>query len=246
MKTSNKLLIGLLALALLAVTVVLGAAKYYRNSNTITGNDKLITEAREVADFTGLEVDGRVKVYLTQGSGTSLEVKADQNLLPEIITRVEDGILYIEVSNFINRNEEIEALVTIETIQSLDFAAGAYLEATNTLTGDEIKIESASGSEVNISLDYAFIDGHSSSGANLRLKGNAETATLDASSGAVINAEELNVKKCSVTGSSGALVNVMVQEELSAEVSSGGAIRYSGNPTIKNLNTSSGGTIKKK
>ena len=70
-------------------------------------------------------------------------------------------------------------------------------------------------------------------------------ATLMASSGSSLIAQELIAQKAVARGSSGASMNIVVTEELDAEMSSGASLTYSGNPVIKNINTSSGGNINK-
>jgi hypothetical protein len=56
----------------------------------ITGNNQVTTENRQMNDFTGVEVAGPYKVYLTQGNAFSVRVEAEENLMDYIITE-KDG-----------------------------------------------------------------------------------------------------------------------------------------------------------
>ena len=74
------------------------------------------------------------------------------------------------------------------------------------------------------------------------MMGSAENFTLDVSSGSNVNAEGIIAKQCTVDGSSGANVQVYAIDKINADMSSGANLSYAGNPAVKNVETSSGGS----
>ncbi len=246
MKTSNKLLLGFLILIIATVAVLLGVARYYVGAGRIDSSGQKISENRTVGSFTGVDVKGNIKVILTQSESPNVKITADKNFLSEITTEVKENVLHISVSNNISRREKIEAHISTNTISSLSVAAGARLESADAIQGNELILECSSGASTVLTLNYRKIEGESSSGAEIKLKGTAGSVVLDASSGAMIDAENLVAQVGDLSGSSGALIKVNIASELSADITSGASIRYAGSPNIKNLNTGSGGTLQKK
>jgi hypothetical protein len=246
MKTSNKLLVGLLILMLLTITVFAGVARYHYNTDRVSGDGNSVSQAREVSKFSGVRVKGKIKLYLTQGTGTRLEIKADQNLMPLISTKVEDGILTIDADHTIDRNAVLEARLTTDAISSLEMSEEAVVETTNELKGEELRLAGSSGSSGSIALQYTNLSGDFSSGANIKLSGNVEKATLETSAGARMEGGNLTAKKCAVNGSAGSFATIQVTEELTADVNSGSVLQYSGNPSVKSINATSGGAIQRK
>ena len=92
-------------------------------------------------------------------------------------------------------------------------------------------------------LNVSDLSCDTSSGSDARLKGTASHFVVNASSGSSIKAKELAVKTCDADVSSGASIKVNVSENLDANASSGGGIRYVGSPKDVDKNSSSGGSI---
>lgn len=82
-----------------------------------------------------------------------------------------------------------------------------------------------------------------SSGSDVEIKGSCKVLTAAASSGADLDLEELIAESVTVAVSSGADAHVHATMQLMATASSGSDITYSGNPTIKEITTSSGADI---
>jgi hypothetical protein len=83
------------------------------------------------------------------------------------------------------------------------------------------------------------------SGAIVELAGKVGTLNVDASSGAGFRGYNLKATKCIAESSSGAGIQITVDKEISADASSGGYIRYKGEGLIRNIDVSSGGSVKK-
>lgn len=62
---------------------------------TVEGSGKIRTEARKADHFTGIELSVPGKVELRVGTGEGVSIESDDNVLPLIETRVENGTLQI-------------------------------------------------------------------------------------------------------------------------------------------------------
>jgi hypothetical protein len=204
------------------------------------------TENRSIRDFSSIKVSAGIDLFLTMGDAESVKVVADEEIIDNIKTEVEGGTLKIYVKSkpfFLNWNKTRKVYVSFKRLVDLDASSGSDVVSENTLKGSKINISSSSGSDVNLKLEYDEIQVHSSSGSDAELSGSCNVLTASSSSGSNISAPELRSKVCHVDVSSGADAVVYVSDELNADASSGGDVRYLGNPKTKNINESSGGDV---
>jgi hypothetical protein len=246
MKTSNKLILGFVILILVSITVFVAVAKYYQYADTLTGNGKNTSNLRQVSDFNSIEVSGKISVNLTQGAARKVEVKGDENLVALIRTEVSGNQLRIYTKDKINRQAKIEVDITIPNIESLQLSGGANIRSTNELKGEDLALQTSSGSQATLSVQYKKLKSDSNAGAILQLSGQVEEASFEASAGAIINAFDLSARKCSVQANAGSVTEVKVLDEISADISSGSTLTYDGEPAVRDVNASSGGMIRKK
>ena len=85
---------------------------------------------------------------------------------------------------------------------------------------------------------------NSSSGGDIRISGTTTLLIAEASSGSDIKASNLKAETSKVKASSGADISVNTSKELTARATSGGDIRYSGNPQTIDKSDSSSGSVR--
>lgn len=205
-------------------------------------------QTRTVSGFHGVSVSTGIDLYLTQKNTEEVVVETNAEDMDKIITDVEGGILkiYMKEKSWFNlnmKNVHRKVYVSFKTLDKLYASAGSDVISESPLKLDNLKIEASSGSDVKLELEANELSVESSSGSDVTLKGKAKFLQAHASSGSDINANELQTRKCSASTSSGSDIRINVTDELSASASSGGDITYSGNPSKKDINKSSGGGV---
>ena len=209
----------------------------------VKGN--VITQQRIVSpDFTEIKVSQGIEVNLTISKETTMSLEADENLHDLIITEVEDGVLHIYAEENIYRSTVRKIYLTTSIIDKIKTSSGAEVVSENTITVDDFEVNTSSGSSVRLMLNVSDLSCDTSSGSSARLKGLAGHFVANSSSGSSIKAKELAVKTCNADVSSGASIKVNVADNLEANASSGGGIRYVGSPKSVDKNTSSGGSVR--
>ncbi len=212
--------------------------------NGIKGNGNVITQSRIISsDFTEIKVSQGIEVSLTMGKETSLSLEADENLHDLIITEVEDGVLNIYSEDNIWKSTSRKIYLTAKEIDKIKASSGAEVISENTIRADDFEVNLSSGSSVRLMLNVSDLSCDTSSGSSARLKGVAGNFIANSSSGSNIKAKELAVKTCNADVSSGASIKVNVSDDLDADASSGGNIKYIGSPKTVDKNSSSGGSI---
>ena len=212
--------------------------------NTVSGNRHVVTEERNIREnFDRVKVGQGIELYITQGTTTSLVVKADENLHKLIRTEVDNGVLKISSKRNIRRAKSKRIYLTAPNINGIKATSGSDVITENTITADTFDASTSSGADARIQVNADIVNTSSSSGADLRIKGTANYHHTSASSGSSIKAFSLESKNVTAKVSSGANIDVHASVSLKAKASSGGDIDYRGNPKNVDKRKSSGGSI---
>ncbi|MGU3375497.1 DUF4252 domain-containing protein [Chryseobacterium sp. M5A1_1a] len=225
-------------------------------------------EARNVGEFSGIQVSTGVNVVFKQESPTSVKVIADSDKLQYIITKVENGVLKIYIDNKGTRSLRFKNLsvnVSSPRMDNITTSSGANLTVVNSIKENNMSIDASSGSnvtgdfiiskvtDVSVSsgsnirakINTGNIAIKSSSGSNTTLSGKANSGTVDISSGAVCKAEDLQLSYLETEATSGGSLTISVSDKLKVRASSGGLVKYKGRPEIdSNISKTSGGSLK--
>ncbi len=199
----------------------------------VSGNGEVKTEQRAVSEsFHSIEASNGLDVYISQGNEESIAVQADENLHELIITEVNDGILKITTSKNIGNAAAKKVMLEVVNIKKIKGTSGSDIFSNTTIAAENLEISANSGSDIQLSIDAATVNTNASSGSDIKLNGTANNLSAQASSGADIKAKELIVQKVNAKASSGSDVIITVVKELEAIASSGGSVKYFGNPAI--------------
>ena len=212
----------------------------------VRGNGNVQTEVRNINEsFSSIHVSRGLDVYLTQSDRQSIEVEADENLLDIIVVEVENDELKITTTDNIANSKAQKVMVSFKDISGITSTSGSDVYSTNTITAEELKLKTTSGSDMELEVDTNTLICKSTSGSDLRLSGRTKDLVAEATSGSSIEAEGLSTLNAQVKATSGANIRVNTAKKLTAKASSGGDIRYSGNPEVVNTSDGVSGSIKR-
>ena len=231
-------------------------------SNTSSSSSSKVinrnSEERNVGKFTGIKVSSGIKVNLTQGNKQEVRIETDQDKLQYIATEVQGGILNIYVKNPSNKNlnfNKIFVNVMAPEINEISTVAGSNLTVLNTLNADKINLESTSGSllngdfnitntanllvtsgaNLNANVKSKQLNFEGTSGSTAVINGNVAQVNFELTSAANCNAQNLVAENATAKVTSAGNLSINVTGNLRAEASSGGKIRYKGDP--KNIDS---------
>ncbi|WP_372935445.1 head GIN domain-containing protein, partial [Seonamhaeicola sp.] len=134
--------------------------------------------------------------------------------------------------------------VSFKNVSAISATSGSDVNSTNTISSEELELKTTSGSDMSLDVITTVLNCKSTSGSDLRLSGKTQKLIAEATSGSDINARDLKAKSSHVEVTSGADITVNTSKELTANATSGGDIKYYGNPKIVNKNNSSSGSIR--
>ena len=212
----------------------------------VNGNDNVTIEDRNVNDsFTTIKATEGLNVYLTQSDTESITVEADENLQELIMTEVENGILKIHTRENIGRSTSKKVMVNFKDIYSISSTSGSNVYSANTIKAKNLELKSTSGSNMTLEVNTTIINSKSTSGSNLRLSGNTSQIVAEATSGSHLKAGDLNSESSEVKATSGANITINTSRNLVAKATSGGNVKYYGNPENVEKSDNVSGSISK-
>lgn len=234
-------------IALLFVTALLTTSCNFDMSwNSVRGNGNVTTQERPVTeDFSVVRGSAGLNVYLTAGDENKIVVEADENLMEVIETEIIDGKLKIGTNQNISRSKAQKVHVTYVQLDGVEASSGADVIGNSVIKSEYLSLRSSSGADLEVDVIAKDLYADVSSGADLKVSGRATKLKAEASSGSDLKARDLEVKICEAKASSGADIVVNVSEEMVGKASSGGDIKYYGNPTAVSVKDGASGSVQK-
>ena len=195
---------------------------------TVRGSGQVTSETRPVSGFDQIDICCGMQLMLTQGDMESLEVEADDNLLPEIVTEVRAGTLVIHYrdSNGSTQylpSQPVRVQVGALQINKLVVSGGGGLEA-GPLQADRLAMDLSGGSR-------ARMDTITADNLNVVVSGGGNLSLQDA---------QLTALDLDLSGGSAASVDMLQAESLKLESSGGGEISIAGSAPRQDVSLSGG------
>jgi hypothetical protein len=205
-------------------------------------------QSKKLEPFTAIRVAAGVKVELYPSDTHKADYTIHKGSEEDLVIEVNNDILTVKIQSkkgkYNRNNTSATVKVYAKEIRSVDCSSGSSLRSDNVWKSPEMRIEVSSGANCRIGIDTENARAESSSGASLTLYGNAGEISMEASSGAKIDGLSLTARSVNADVSSGAGISIHVTESIKADASSGGTIKYKGNPDKKNIHTGMSGVVK--
>lgn len=190
---------------------------------------EVIKEKREVGAFDGIQINGVFDVFITQGDKEVVLIEAHAEMLPDIVTKVRDSrlILNMKEGKEYKNYKKAKVFITVIDVNRIQHNGVGNLIFSDPITLKELKVAN-------------------NGVGTLELRGTADVCTIINSGVGSVKAADFITKKLDLTNSGVGSVEVYATDELSIVNSGVGRVTYSGGAVITNLNSSGIGRIKKK
>ena len=218
---TRKILFGFAALILAS----LACSTLTRSTNRVVGSGHVVSEPRTVGSFTSVALAGSADVNILLGDKESVNVEADDNILPLIETTVKDDTLVIGTKPLTNIAPSSHVVVTV-VVKSLK---------GTTLSGSgNMNIGAMSGTDLLINLPGS---------GDITAEGAVDHLTVNLLGSGHVDCHQLKARSANVTLTGSGDINVNATESLNASIVGSGNIRYEGNPAQVKKSITGSGTI---
>jgi hypothetical protein len=211
----------------------------------IRGNGVKVAEERAVAEFHRLSIAGSGRAIITQGTRESLEVEADENLLPYIEAEVRGGELHIGMRGNLSFTEGPVFRIGVRSLNRLHLA-GSLRAEVDRLDTERFDVGVSGSGDVEVGyLDAVEVELSVSGSGRIELRdGQVSELDMRISGSGDLQAEQLEVERAEVSISGSGNARLWVKESLKAHVSGSGDIRYRGNPGEVSSSVSGSGKVR--
>jgi hypothetical protein len=210
---------------LLSIVFLLGDGHLF---GEVVGSGNLITKEEQFSDFTEVDAGAGFTVEISESNSYDVIVTADDNVMEYIEVSKSGDTLKVGTrwgTSFKSTILKIE--ITMPDINKIELSGGV-----------QGKIEDFS------STNHFYID--LSGGSQLTGKGSASDLTVDASGGSQLHFREYAVQDANIELSGGSQATINLDGTLNADLNGGSQLYYYGEPTLGEIETSSGSQIEKR
>ncbi|MDQ8003611.1 MAG: head GIN domain-containing protein [Pedobacter sp.] len=194
----------------------------------LTGNGNIISETRDIAQFTGVNSSGATDVKITYGTTFKVVVKGSSNLIPYFKTRVTNNVLYLGYENANVKDDDIEVEITMPSITKIDVSGSGEIDIKGSFPAQQSLSVAISGS-AEVEVESPML---------------VEQVKVEISGSGEADLEEVGAKQAEANVSGSGSVKFQVSDNLKAKISGSGKVYYKGNPTIQQDISGSGKLIK--
>ena len=233
-----------LSISLVAIVLFLTnceAQKYVR----IKGDGNVINETREVGNFEKIGVSGSFDIDLVKGNEGLIENKIEKNLLPYLITDVENGKLKIrwKKGTNVHTNRGVHLIVHFKEINELASSGSSDIKSNDLIKTDNLEVAVSGSGNISLQVDVNELNARVSGSGDLDFKGSADNFKAAMSGSGDIEAFALETNTANLKISGSADITISVKDELYARVSGSGDITYKGNPEVEDIKVSGSGEV---
>lgn len=228
---------AILASAVLSLAVGCGP------SRNVVGDGSLVTEDRPVPGAARVMLALPASLNIKVGTPASLHLEGEENLLPHVVSEVDDGLLVLGIAEGVSLTPTrvIHLELTVPGLRALSAMSLGHITAP-ALSATTFTIDSLSRGNITIErLDAERLETRVTSSGEVRVVagkvGHHQLALLDRGSFTATGLETATTK-AALTGSGNAWL--WVTDTLDVTLRSSGSVRYRGTPTVTQDDTGTG------
>ncbi len=250
--TSTILIIVIVVAVAVVATAVVAFIWWWQGAfqppGLIVGSGDLMSEERDFSDFTAVSVGWAFDVEITRSDSYSVNITADDNLFEYIeVSKTGDTLTIGLRWGYGYRSVTNKADITTPELYELRFSGATHgsVEGFSSTRNFLVALSGAS----SLSGDYTTTGDAEfdlSGASSLELEGGANDLLIRASGASRLELSEFPVRDANVDLSGASRATVNLDGRLDADVSGASTLLYLGDPTLGEIDTSGGSTVRRK
>jgi hypothetical protein len=239
-------------LALSVIVLILGfnACQKAPVLDCFKSTGKIAQEQRAIGDFKTIVLKNNINLFLTQSDRNNLVVEGGSNLLPKIVTEIQDDtVLVIRNDNKCNwvrsYDKPLNVYLEFTELELLEYRSIGDVTSDDTLKLDSLTVDVKEGAgkiALIVKTPLVYCNLHYGT-ADIRLRGRADLSYVFGDSFGRIDNRELQVGQVYVTNKSANDMYLYASLKLGATIDNIGNIYYTGNPPEVGLQRNSSGNL---
>ncbi len=224
------------------ITLMLTVTMLVQANSTVLAQEK-----RAVSGYSGVSNAGPLDVIIDINGKEGLTIDADDDLLKDIETVVEDGVLRIKYKNknWGNwNNKKGSVYVSAKKLNKISNSGSGNTSVKGAVKASELMIAQSGSGNFSATIEATSLNVSISGSGNSTINGKASNANIRISGSGNFNGKSLNTNTADVSLSGSGNIYIMANETVNAKTSGSGSIKVGGNAKLNSVKSGSG-TISK-
>jgi hypothetical protein len=223
-----------------------GMALLLTVSIAINGSAQAVT--RNVSGYTGISCGGPFNVFIKIDGTESIKLDVDADVVNDIKTEVENGVLKVEFKEHWNKHRNIQRAniyITAKTLKYLANSGSGNLIVEGVITGDNAKVALSGSGNVKTAVKSSTLDLRLSGSGSIDIKGSTGLADVNIAGSGEVNGKDLKTETVEARIAGSGSVNIIANKTVSARIAGSGSVLYSGNATTGDTKYMGSGRVSK-
>lgn len=225
----------LLFMVLIAIFVLgnRSCAIFHFDFGGVSGKGPVEKQTRSARDFHAVEVEIPADVEVRVADEYSVEVQAQENLLPLLKAEVQDGKLRLYFEDNVSNAKDLKVWISAPSYDHLALAGSGTLKAVSTLSGERLELSIGGSGDIDVpQADVGKMKCSIAGSGNIKVAGKASDIGFEIAGSGDITAKDLvaSTGNASIAGSGS--VTCHVEQTLKAEIAGSGDVFYAGSPSV--------------
>lgn len=219
---------------LLSLLVAVAGCGDVLGERIIHGHGPISIEERHVGRFTGVANSSTADVEILHGFVEGVFVRAQDNLIPYVRTRVQNDMLHIDTDRDVTLRPQHPIVIEVDivTLRNLESTGSGFMRGQLI---DATRLELNSSGAGDIDLPGLLADSLiviSSGSGDVTAEGEVQRLRLNMSATGRVDTRDLEAGEAEATISGSGSATIRVRDHLRAILSGSGWLRYFGSPEV--------------
>ncbi len=201
------------------------------------GSGHVITQTRNVQDFTAITLNYPASVLIRQGAAESLRIEAEDNVAAALRTQVVDNVLQIDTLHdhldFVAPTRPVKITITVKDLSELDFNSAGDITVEGLHTAALHTTLDGAGSIRLQDVQLETLDARLHGLGSLEASGTAQTLDVRVDGMGSFNGDKLRSQTATVSLNGLGSAQVWADGHLTAYVNGLGSVNYSGKADVE-------------
>ena len=196
------------------------------------GSGTAKSEERPIGDFDKIELEGVGTLIITQGAAPALTVKADDNILGELSTTVDDKSLKLKSAPNVKPKTPIEYHVSVKNLKEIEIEGAAEVKSDGTLMVDTLTLEIEGAAKVDLVVQGKELDIDIDGAGQVTIAGSVDRQQVEIDGAGKYHGIDLKTKETDIEINGAGKAQVYATDKLDVEVNGAGSVTYKGSPKV--------------
>ena len=202
-------------------------------------------DERSVSGFKGISSSGSYDLKITMGNKETLRLEGDNDMIKEIETVVENGVLKIRNKKHNNWNwrstrGKVTIYITAKALNSITLSGSGDISVKGTVKADRLTNTLSGSGSISLTANADEYLGTISGSGEIEVRGSADKASIKIGGSGDFEGRAFKTSEAEVKISGSGNASISAQKNLNAAVSGSGNITYSGDPKVSQTKSGSG------